>query len=44
MVGNDFNDVVDTQDDLMTAVRNFVLSIDAVTYFSEGPSDNVSEL
>ena len=28
----------------MTAVRNSMLPIDAVTYFSEEPSDNVSEL
>ena len=44
MVGNDSKDVIDARDDWTTAVRNSVLPIDAVTYFSEATSDNVSEL
>ena len=41
MVGNELNNVIDAQDDWMTAVRNSMLPIDMVTYFSEAPSDNV---
>ena len=43
IAGNDSKDVIDARDDWTTAVRNSVLPIDAVTYFSEATSDNVSE-
>ena len=43
-MGNDSKDVIDAQDDWTIAVGNSVLPIDAVTYFSEATSDNVSEL
>ena len=44
IVGNDSKDVIDARDDGAIAVKNSVLPIDAVTYFSEATSDNVSEL
>jgi hypothetical protein len=44
IVGSDSKDVIDARDDWTMAVRNSVLPIDAVTYFSEATSDNVSEL
>jgi hypothetical protein len=44
IVGNDSKDVIDARDDRTIAVRNSVLPIDVVTYFSETTLDNVSEL
>ena len=43
-MGNDSKDVIDAQDDWTIVVRNSVLPINAVMYFSEATSDNVSEL